>query len=91
MIGSAIIIDHRMLEGKLTNGACTALLTLLVSVSVYFVWIANLFFHDELGPLNYHPALWVIRMLVLISSAYLFFSVLQNQGPLISPREGDPK
>jgi hypothetical protein len=79
LLGSAYMIDHRMLKDRLRGGACNALLLLFVSIAVYFAWVASLFFHDVLGPPNYVLALWIIRGCVLLSSGYLFCSLCRNQ------------
>lgn len=78
LVGTACIVDHRILRWRLRSGAINALLLTLICISAYMAWIANLFYHDALNRLNYHPMLYLIRVSLCLSSGWLFCSVLRH-------------
>lgn len=63
-----------------------AFTAVLVVLAAYLSWIAALFFRGRLGPDNYAPALWGVRILLLAASSVFLWSAWHCRRKLIRGR-----
>jgi hypothetical protein len=47
---------------------------MMVFTGAYLGWVSTIFFSNELGPENYTPELWGIRILLMVSALHFLWA-----------------
>jgi hypothetical protein len=63
----AIVLSPKLAALKIAPRARYSFAAMMVLMGTYIGWISKLFFEDQLGPINYVPELWAVRILLLLA------------------------
>lgn len=75
MILGAIIMSPKLARMRIRHSARYSFAAICILTGAYLGWIGMLFLRDALGPDNYVLILWVVRILLMITSIHFLYSV----------------
>lgn len=75
MILGAILTTPKLERMGVRHSARYSFASVCVLTGGYLGWIATLFFHDILGPENYDPILWFVRIALMLACLHFVWSI----------------
>lgn len=75
MIVGAILTAPKLERMGVQHSARYSFAIVCVCTAAYLGWIGTLFFRDVLGPENYSPTLWAVRILLLLACFHYVWSI----------------
>lgn len=86
LIAIVLPIKLRWLIPRASRTACSVF---FISLAAYLAWVAQLFFKDSFGALNYTATLVVVRALCLVAGLWFLVAVIRCDGNLYAVRRSE--
>lgn len=83
LIAIILPVKLRYLIPRASRTACSVF---FITLAGYLAWVAQLFFKDSFGALNYTATLIVVRALCLIAGLWFLVAVLRCDGNVYASR-----
>lgn len=77
----AIILTPKLEIMGFKTSSRWAFAVMLISLAAYLGWIVNLFYQDELGPINYSAELIILRVVALAAAFWFLVAAFRCNGP----------
>jgi hypothetical protein len=75
MILGAILTAPKLERIGIRHSARYSFAIVCILTGTYLGWIGTVFLRNELGPVNYSPELWVLRICLMLSCLHYLWSI----------------
>jgi hypothetical protein len=75
MILGAIIMSPKLGRMRIKHSARYSFAAVCILTGTYLGWISTFFFRDVLGPENYTPELWALRVSLMLACIHFLWNV----------------